>query len=446
MNSAFKTFSLYDNVRSIPGIDGLKPSQRKALYGTLLRGENAGELQVERLSAFIAERTDYHHGTGSMASTIVGLASPIPGANNMNLMMPNGQFGSRLTKEAGAGRYINSMLSPYFRQLFRKDDDIILEHHMVDGEKIEPKVYLPILPLVLINGATGIGTGHGVEIKSYHPNQIRDACIRILEGKPLQRGKLLPWFRGYHGTVSRNELGQIVTTGKLKVINSTTIEITELPLGRFLDDYKDVLKGLMEPRRNREDEIVENALVKDFDDSSTEESFNFRVTVPRSTTQLTEEQLYTKFKLVARDTENFTLWNSSGVLQRFDDVESVIEMYVPWRLSFYEIRRQRLITDTKESIRWLSEVVRFIRFYLANTKFFAGTGKKDLVERLLAEKFTDYDRLLGMPMWNLTKDRIEELEKKLDELRKHLTGLESDTADRMYARELKAFDYKEDVA
>lgn len=432
-NSAFKEFSLHDNHRSIPAIDGLKIAQRKALYGGQLRGENAGELQVERFSAFIAERTDYHHGTGSMASTLVGLAvSNYPGSNNMNLYVPEGQFGSRLTKEPGAGRYIFTYLSPYFRQLFKKEDDIILEHNMVDGEKIEPKLYLPILPLVLLNGATGIGTGHSVEIKSYHPEQVRDACLKALDGKKLESGKLVPWFRGFHGSVERNESGQVVTTGKLKIINSTTIEITELPVGKFLDDYKDILNKL-----------EEQEFIKDYEDFSTEESFHFKVTVPRSTTQLDEEQLYMKFKLIARESENFTLWNSDGVLQRFESAEDVISMYVPWRLGFYEVRLQKLIADTKESIRLQSETIRFIRYYLSHVNLFRDTSKKELIELLLKQDFVDYDRLLSMQIWSLTKDRIVELEKKLTDLKAYLTELESDTATDMYRRELKAFKYEE---
>ena len=435
MNSAVKTFSLHDNVRSIPGIDGLKPSQRKALYGTILKGENSEPHIVSRLAASIAELTDYHHGTGSMESTIVGLATrKVPGSNNMNLFESKGQFPSRLTKEAGAGRYIKSRLTSAFRELFKKEDDIILEHAEVDGQKIEPKFYLPILPLVLINGATGMGTGHSVEIKSYHPIQIRDACIKVLEGKKLVPGTLTPWFRGFHGTVTRNpETGQVVMTGNLEVVNTTTIKITELPVGKFLDDYKAILNRL-----------EEEGLITDYDDDSSEDSFNFTVKVPRSTTSsFNLEQLYQKFKMTTRDTENFTLWNADGILQRFESAEDVIHMYVNWRLGFYEKRRQRLIEITTEEIRWLSEVVRFIRFYLANVKVFRDTSKKELIAVLLENKFEDYDRLLAMSIWNLTKDKIAELETKLEDLKAYLASLESDTAGEMYKRELKAFKYEE---
>lgn len=433
-NSAVKTFSLYDNVRSIPAIDGLKPAQRKAIYGSLLRGENAGELQVERLAAYIAEKTDYHHGAESMEKTIAALAATLyPGSNNMNLFVPEGQFGSRLTKEPGAGRYINTYLSKYFRQLFKKEDEVILVHNKVDDEEIEPKLYLPILPFVLINGATGTGTGHACEIKSYHPEQIRDACVKVLEGKKLKHNTLVPWYRGFHGTVARNqENGQVVVTGKLEVINTTTIKITELPVGVFLDQYKDHLHKL-------EDEEFINSYV----DSSVESSFEFTIKAPRSTTVLSQAELYQKFKLIGRDTENFTLWNKEGHLERLPSAEAVIEMYVPWRLSFYEIRRQKLIVDTTENIRVQGEIIRFIRFYLANTKMFRDTSKKELIDVLLSNKFVDYERLLSMSIWNLTKDKIAELEKKLLDLKAYLASLESDTAGEMYKRELKAFKYDE---
>lgn len=433
-DSALKTFSLYDNVRSIPKLtDGMKPSQRKSLCGTLSRGENAAEMQVERLASIIAARTDYHHGATSLVSTIVGMAcDKMPGMNNMNLFMPNGQFGSRLTDEAGAGRYINTELSPYFRQLFKKEDDCILEPIIVDGEEIEPITYIPILPMPLVNGAQGTGTGHATKIYSYHPEQLRDAVIKVLEGKKLKGGTLTPWFRGYHGTVERNkETGQVVTTGVLEVVNSTTIRITELSLGTYLDPYKEVLNRL-----------EEEEFIKQYDDTSSEDTFEFTITVPRSTSALDEETLYKRFKLIGRGTENFTLWNPEGILQRYDSAEAVIQAFVPWRLAQYEKRRQKLIVDTTEQIRFLSEIVRFIRFYLANTKVFKDTGKKELIELLLSKDFVDYDRLLSMPIWNLTKDKIAELEKKLTDLKVYLATLKSDSAEEMYKRELKAFNYK----
>lgn len=434
VDTALKTFSLYDNVRSIPRLtDGFKPSQRKSVCGALHRGENAGEMQLERLASLIAAHTDYHHGASSLVGTIVGMANDkMPGMNNMNVFDPSGQFGSRLTDEPGAGRYIFTRLNSNFREMFKKEDDCILDPIVVDGEEIEPRTYIPLLPMPLVNGAQGTGTGHATNIMSYHPLQLRDALVSLLDGKKLKAGKLTPWFRGYHGEVARNpETGQITTTGVYEITNSTTIRITELPLGVYHDTYVQTLNALEEAQ-----------FIKGHDSRSTEESFEFIIDCPRSTTALDHETLLKKFKLIGRDTENFTLWNVAGVLQRFESAESIIEAFLPWRLERYEDRRKKLIEETAENIRFQSEVVRFIKFYLANTKVFKDTSKKELIELLLANKFVDYDRLLGMPIWNLTKDKIAELEKKLADLKAYLASLKADTASDMYRRELKAFKYE----
>jgi DNA topoisomerase-2 len=430
-NTAFKDFSLYDNVRSIPKLtDGLKPSQRKAIYGTLTRGENAGLIQVERLASVVAAATDYHHGTGSMASTIVGLANNYPGSNNLNLFLPEGQFGSRLTAESAAHRYIETKLSPFFRALFPKADDQILEHHETDGEKIEPKTYAPLLPMVLVNGAQGTGTGHACLIMAYKPADITTACLQVLAGKKLKHGTLTPWFNGFTGTIERNkETGQVVVTGKLEVVNSTTIKITEVPIGTYLDQYK--------ARLNKLEDIE---FIKDYENASTEDGFDFTVTCPRSTTALDIEELYKKFGLVSRDTENFTVWNIGGTLQRFESAESLVEAFVPWRLEMMEVRRQHIIADLREQVRLQSEIIRFIRFYLKNVSTFRDTSKKELIAILLENDFVDYERLLSMAIWSLTKDRIAELEKKLADLKKELAAVESDTAGEMYKRELRALE------
>ena len=432
MNSAFKEFSLYDNVRSIPAIqDGLKPSQRKALYGTTLRGESASEIQVERLAAYIASETDYHHGTGSMESTIVGMAVDYTGTNNMNVFIPSGQFGSRLTKEAAASRYIMTQLSKNYRKLFKKEDECILEHNIVDGEKIEPKHYLPILPLVLINGSQGTGTGYASYIMNYNPNDIKKAILEVLDGKKLNKYRLNPWYNGFSGTITRDKnSGQVSITGKLEVKNSTTIHITELPVGFYLDQYKDHLVKL-------EDE----GFIKDFEDRSTEEGFDFLVTCPRTTTTLTETRLYEKFKLISRDTENYTLWNEEGSLEKFDSAEDIITRFADWRLGCYETRRQKLIAETKEQIDLMNEKLRFILFYLDNTEAFRSKNKKDLIELLTQNGFESYDKLLQMPIWNLTKEKIAELEDSITQKKTYLQSLMVTTAVRMYSAELLEFSY-----
>lgn len=433
MNSNFKEFSLADNVRSIPAFDGLKPSQRKVIYGLSTRGDNAKEIKVATLAEHVSGKTDYHHGGGSLVGAIVGLARSYPGTNNMNFLMPNGQFGSRLTKEAAAERYIFTEFSPYYRQIFRKEDDILLKEveQMSDGEKIEPKTYFPLLPMNLVNGADGTGTGHRSFILQYHPEHVRDACLKVLTGKKLPMDTLIPWFKGFRGSVAKDEeTAQIEVRGILEVVNMTTILITELPVGFYLDEYKEFLYTLKD-----------SGFIKDFDDDSKETAFKFTITCPRSTTALDHDELMKKFKLIARDTEIFTLWNENGVIERFDTPEDIVERYVPWRVKWYERRRDLLIADTTEEVRLLNEKLRFILFYLSHVNEFKNKRKDELIELLLKNKFTDYDELLRMQIWKLTHDEIEKLRKDIADRETYLKELRSDTAQKMYERELKSFKY-----
>lgn len=432
MNSAFKEFSLYDNVRSIPSLlDGMKPSQRKALYGASLRGESASEIQVERLAASIAAETDYHHGTASMESTIVNMAANYTGSNNMNLFVPSGQFGSRLTKEAAASRYIFTQLSDNYRKLFKKEDECILEHNIVDGQKIEPKNYMPILPLILVNGAQGTGTGYASYIMCYNPNDIKNSILNVLDKKTLAAFSLDPWYNGFTGTITRDKIsGQVTIRGRLEVVNTTIIHITELPVGVYLDQYKDHLTKL-----------EDDGFIKDFEDRSTEDGFDFVVTCPRTTTSLPLEKLYEKFKLISRDTENYTLWNEKGTLEKYTSVEDVISRFTGWRLEGYEKRRQKLMVDTQALIETLSERLRFVLFYLDNSDEFRNKKKADLVQMLIDNEFVNYDKLLQMPIWSLTRDKIEELKKQIDNEKSYLKTLQKDTADKMYRRELEAFTF-----
>ena len=224
--------------------------------------------------------------------------------------------------------------------------------------------------------------------------------------------------------------GQLIISGKLEVVNSTTIRISELPVGVFLDQYKEHLNKLEEAE-----------FIKDYVDGSREDSFEFTVTVPRTTTMLSEDELMIKFKLIARDTENFTMWNADGVLQRFKSAEEIIKVFTDWRLTYYSVRRDKLISTTEESIRILGETIRFIEFYIEYAKDFRQATKAELSEILLEAGFTDWEKLIGMPVYNLTFDRITELTARKAKDEVTLAELQADTALAMYRRELKAFKY-----
>ena len=161
VNKELILFSMADNIRSIPSmVDGFKPGQRKVLFGCFKR-KLKREIKVAQLAGYVAEHSAYHHGEASLLMTIVGLAQAYVGSNNINVLDPNGQFGTRLAggKDAAAARYIFTNVSKITRTIFHPADDALLNYMQDDGDSIEPSWYLPILPMVLVNGADGIGTG-----------------------------------------------------------------------------------------------------------------------------------------------------------------------------------------------------------------------------------------------------------------------------------------------
>lgn len=426
MAGPVKEFSLYDCVRSIPSVvDGFKVSQRKAIFGALKTGAVSDEVKVSQLANAVAGVSHYHHGEGSMAGTIVGMAQTFPGSNNVNFFEPEGSFGSRLDHGAGAARYIFTKLTPSFRKLFHRDDDLILKHLDEDGAAIEPNFYLPILPVVLINGASGVGTGFATEICGYNPEDLRKYILNRLEGK-RQSVKLVPWYRDYHGTVTRTATGQVVFKGKLEKVNSTTIRVTELPIGMQQQDYRDLLI-----------KWIDSGFVKDYNDSSTRLSFDFELKVPRSTGYLGDEELYHKLKLIGRTTENFTVWLPNDKLRCFSSAEELCDYFSDFRVKKYEERRAALVVKYQALLASLQEKLRFVKFYLANAEKFSKKTKLELETLLKAEGFVNVAELVAIRIYQLTKDMIEELEKEILEAGKTLVYYEGTCAADMYVKELK---------
>src|SRR6056300_350199 len=194
-------FSLADLKRSIAHVsDGLKPSQRKVLYACFARNLTS-EMKVAQLAAYVSEKTSYHHGEVSLADTIVKLAHSFMGSNNVHLLEPCGQFGSRLLggKDASQPRYIFTKLTKQARQLYDQRDDAILNYLDDDGKSIEPDYFVPIIPTVLVNGTEGIGTGFSCYVPPFNPMDIKKNIIRKLSGEAMVPMK--PWFNGFKGSI-----------------------------------------------------------------------------------------------------------------------------------------------------------------------------------------------------------------------------------------------------
>jgi DNA topoisomerase II len=417
-----REYSVYACERAIPsGVDGLKPSQRKVLYG-MMKEYPTQEVKVSISSAQIMSVTAYHHG--ALDGVMVNMAQAFPGSNNIPLLEGIGQFGSRITPQAAASRYIFAKLSQSAKKLFNPIDDNILEWLDDDGQKIEPKFYLPILPLVLINGAEGMGTGFSTYIMGYNPTALRDASISILNGKKCP--ELNPWYKGFSGKIWKNEEGQTVVEGHLEVVNTTTIKITELPIGMFTMKYRDHLN-------NMEDK----GLIKSYDDNSNEEKIEFIVKVSREFSASTKQELMKAFKLQSRGSETITVWDEKNKIRRFEKAEDLLTWFVEYRLTRYEDRRQYMIAAALKQLEWLDEQKRFIELYLKKSTEWSKTKIADIRAELESLGFVRIDDLLNIRIQRLTLDAIDELIEKIVSEQANIKTLESTTAKELYIKDLK---------
>ena len=206
INKEYILFSNYDNERSIPClVDGFKPSQRKVLFGCFKR-KLKNEVKVAQLTGYVAEHSAYHHGEQSLSGTIVNMAQSFVGSNNVNLLTPSGQFGTRLLggKDAASARYIFTKLEPITRLIYHEHDDPLLSYQSDDGQQIEPKFYVPVIPMVLINGAEGIGTGWSSSVPNFKPESVIENLRRMIAGE--EPVPMHPYYNGFTGEVRAESL------------------------------------------------------------------------------------------------------------------------------------------------------------------------------------------------------------------------------------------------
>ena len=244
VNKELIHFSNYDNQRSIPAIDGFKPSQKKIIFASHLRKLEKQEIKVTQLSGYVSDKAEYHHGETSLQGTIVNMAQTYIGSNNINIFKPNGNFGTRRTggKDASSARYIFTQFNQLVPLLFRKEDSKILKYTIEDGKKVEPELYPTIIPMALVNGVEGIGTGFSTFIPSYNPKDIVANILNLLNNKEIET--MIPWYNGFTGDVNVIDSKTFQSVGKYKILNETTVHVTELPIRLWTQSYKNYLESI----------------------------------------------------------------------------------------------------------------------------------------------------------------------------------------------------------
>lgn len=431
-------YASYDNYRKIGSIcDGLKPSSRKCLY-TILKNNVVAPKKVSQLKSDTASQTQYLHGDQSLEGVLVGMAQDFIGTNNIPLLKRKGMFGTRIRPNAAAGRYIFTCKEDYLDKIFKKEDVPILIEQIFEGDVIEPKFYVPILPMLLINGSVGLTTGFTQKILQRNPKDIIKYIRAKLDGKQVLP-KLVPWFNGFTGDVDENKEkgeGSWLIKGKYTKTSSNEIEITEIPVDYNLEDYTEVL-----------DKLEDAHDIKDYKDLSDEGKFKFRVRFSRvgQGLNIDDKQLLSKLKLIEAVTENYTSFDENNKVVEYKTAYEIMDHYYDVRLEYYDKRKAWQIKElTRKLIEAVSKYT-FISGVVNNEIIISKKTDEQIVKQL--EKFDkiikvddSYDYLINMPIRSLTKEKMDKLKEEIKNLKDEIIAIKAMTNKDLWKKDLDEFE------
>lgn len=436
-------FSNDDNMRSIPHImDGLKPSQRKCLYGAILRGLDKEEIKVSQLAGFVSDKAAYHHGETSLTSTIVGMAQDYIGSNNINILMPNGGFGTRLQggKDAASPRYIFTELSKPSISIFKNIDNVVLNYLEDDGLPIEPEYYAPIIPMILVNGCKGIGTGFSTDIPNYNPIDIIRNILRMMNGDDFE--EMIPYYKNFTGSIVKVDSSKFTVQGNYSIVGDV-LTVTELPVGEWTQNYKEFLEKLLELNSK-------NPVVLSYKNKSTDEKVHFEIKFKKDYLETEKNDAIMK-KYHLEKTINLTnmhLYCVDGHIKKYNTIEDIMEEYYDHRLELYENRRTYYLDLLKYQLELLEAKVRFILMIVEKKLIINNRKKDDIENELNTLKFPkfgknkddtniNYNYLLTMPLYSLTYEKIEELKNQMKNKELEYNTLLNMTAIDVWKKDLK---------
>jgi DNA topoisomerase-2 len=454
-------FSTYDCARSIPNmVDGLKTSLRKILYSAFKR-KLTSEIKVAQFSGYVSETSSYHHGEASLNGAIVNMAQNFVGSNNINLLEPCGQLGTRLSggDDSASERYIFTFLNPITRLLFPDLDDSILNYLNDDGTMVEPEFYVPILPFCLVNGISGIGTGFSSSIPAFNPKTILQYLQNKLQNKDCGTEAFIPYYEGFKGTVREipGNTSKFLIKGVYQKMTEDKIRITELPVGTWTMSYITFLESLVDGGVDKTGKKIQ-PVIKDFTSISTDTLVDITIHLPKGKVVELEQKvddqgingLEKLLKLSTTvSTTNMHLFDADCRLHKYKDVYEIIEAFVPIRLRTYQKRKDYFIEVLERKLVKISNRVRYIQENLDDVVDLRKKTSQQVTELMQTRKFDmldgDYGYLIKMPMNSVTAENVQSLQKEHQDIQTELRILKETTLERMWLRELQTLDTEYDV-
>ena len=423
-------FSTYDCARSIPNmVDGLKISLRKILYSAFKRKLDK-EIKVAQFSGYVSEHSAYHHGEASLNGAIVNMAQNYVGSNNINLLQPNGQFGTRLQggDDSASERYIFTQLNPITRYLFPEMDDQVLNYLNDDGTMVEPEFYVPIIPFALVNGISGIGTGFSCNIPAFNPLDLISYLKKKIHtyinpqyanmDNNLQKQEFIPYYEGFNGTINKIEENKYLVKGVYEKIADDKIRITELPVGTWTMPYVSFLESLMDTTDKNGKKIT--PVVKDFTSLSTEVNVDITVVFIKgkldSLLNNNENNgingLEKLLKLTSTlSTSNMHMFDSNRKLHKYSSVCEIIEQFYLVRYDLYLKRKEYLLKILELKLKKLSNKARYIEETLSDIVDLRKKSSTQVEELMIKQKYDkidgDFKYLIKMPMDSVTSENVK---------------------------------------
>ena len=466
-------FSTYDCARSIPCmVDGLKISLRKILFAAFKR-KLTSEIKVAQFSGYVSEHSSYHHGEASLNGAIVNMAQNFVGSNNINLLEPLGQFGSRLQggDDSASERYIFTQLNTITRAIFPEADDNVLKYINDDGQLVEPEFYMPIIPFALVNGISGIGTGFSCSIPSYRPKQIiaylqnkltsgsasgsaitlDDFSAACCSSAPVTQ--FIPYYEGFCGEVRKLTEHKFLIKGVYEKTGPDTIRITELPVGTWTMPYTLFLEELMDGAVDKAGKKIPPS-IKDMTSMCTEVAVDITVVFPKGKMDELLGQIDTSTgvngleKLLKLSTTvsctNMHMFNAESKLHKYETVEEIIDDFYEIRLEIYRKRKAFQLEELRKKLVKLSNKARYITCNLDGSVDLRRKSAQIINELLTGMTFEtidgDYKYLIKMPMDSVSEENVAHILKEVGEADCELAQLERTSIETMWLNELTILD------
>lgn len=418
--------------RAIPSLtDGFKPGGRKIIHASLAGTTKDGKLyKLLALSGDAMRVSLYSHGDASLNASIVGLCKYFN--DNLNPLESDSQIGSlRDPDSAGAPRYLYVKHSKYMDLVYKTDYDL-LDFVFEEGQNVEPKNYLPIIPTLLCKNNIGVAVGYAMHNQAYNPLNVIDVCSEILS-KGKHKTILSPYVRGSNPKNWRYIDGKWFNYGEWKCNQSKDLlTITDLPVDTSYETFEKLLNKL-----------ADNEFIKDWKNKSTGGGIYYEIQFPIKGLSAeikkdpTTISLANKFKLIKEVPEDL-LWvlDENHKLKHFDTVYQLADYFVSWRLKIYSERKKRLVKILEERYKNNSELVRFIELVCAGKLKIRNRSKVDIKVDMDGYKLPM--TLIATPMSKCTIEERDELLKQNEEIKKELEYIRNTTEKTMYLNDLKS--------